>query len=586
MTDPGKWQSIGTIVGDASTVEYTFILKSFRSRVGDLIAVPMDAPNENYTGIRSIIAWGRITGIERYNPFFPYEAAQELAQESIPLVDTVLSTSRDQLQCKVLVLGFTSADMAQDIDLYPLTYPIPPAADVKYPPADAIRNLLAGGVRGQTPIGIGTLIARGDVAVDMSAERVASRHLAILAMTGGGKTVAVRRIIRDLIDIGYPVVIFDPHGDYLGLWEKRKVFVKSEIKLFFPHIVMTEGNRRIVETLIAKMTEGLTEPQKDLMGWLLSSVEAKVGQPVLDYINVLVTVVGNVAAKREKPTVARGSVKEESSGERGEGPDARAFGGATARAVGRSLRLVRDQLQRMETSNTRMRAILKGLDFEPLPDPEGMPEAIVAPRQVSILYLGGYDHLTQSTIVSVLMEALFGHRAQLADRIAPFLTVVEEAHNFVPSMREGIEDTPSLATLRRVITEGRKFGVGLVLVTQRPSRVDETILAQCNSFLVMRLVNPRDQTYVRSVMENLSESDARMLPGFGPGQGIVSGQAVRFPLLVKIKFDEDLIGTRTGDENFIKRALEWKPDRGAGARARAADAAKKLADRPSRPGRR
>ena len=98
------------------------------------------------------------------------------------------------------------------------------------------------------------------------------------------------------------------------------------------------------------------------------------------------------------------------------------------------------------------------------------------------------------------MEALFGHRANLADRIAPFLTVVEEAHNFIPSAREGTEETPSLVTLRKVITEGRKFGVGLVLISQRPSRVDETIMAQCNSFLVMRLVNPKDQTYVRSVM--------------------------------------------------------------------------------------
>src|SRR5262249_17458802 len=157
-----------------------------------------------------------------------------------------------------------------------------------------------------------------------------------------------------------------------------------------------------------------------------------------------------------------------------------------------------------------------------------------------------------------------------SDRIAPFLAVVEEAHNFIPSGREGTEDTPSLTTLRKVITEGRKFGTGLILITQRPSRVDETILAQCNSFLVMRLVNPKDQTYVRSVMENLPERDARLLPGFGPGQGIISGQAVRFPLLVKIDFDEDLIGTRTLDEDFVSRARAWKEDSRASSRARAA----------------
>jgi len=183
MPAPEQWPSIGTMVGDASTAEFTFILRSFKSRVGDVVAVPMEVPNEDYSGRANIAAWGRITSIERYNPFFPYEAAQELANESIPLVDTVLSSSRDQLQAKVLVLGFTSASTGDYLNLYPLTYPIAPAADVRYPPAVAIRNLLAGGLKGQTSLRIGTLIARGDVEVDISAEKIASRHLAIMAMT-------------------------------------------------------------------------------------------------------------------------------------------------------------------------------------------------------------------------------------------------------------------------------------------------------------------------------------------------------------------------------------------------------------------
>ena len=554
---PQKWEPIGTIVGDASTAEFTFILRSFRSRVGDIIAVPMQVPNADYTGVHDIVAWGRLTGIERYNPFFPYEAAQELANESIALVDTVLSTSRDQLQARVLVLGFTSANTKEYLDLYPLTYPIPPAAEVRYPPAEAIKGLLAGTLKNQTPLRIGSLIARTDVNVEIAAERVAARHLAVLAMTGGGKTVAARRILRELIDIGYPLLIFDPHGDYLGLWEKRDLFPKTTIKLFFPYIVMTGENRRIVETLIAKMTVGLTPPQQEFMGWLLSTIEPKAGRPVRDYISTLIS----VAQKRQAKLASKDKGGDEGS------PKA---GGSTVNAVRRSLQFVHDSLEKMEKTNSRLRAVFKDFTFDALPDPEGSPEAIIRPRQVSILYLGGYDHLTQSTIVSILMESLFGHRAELSDRIAPFLAVVEEAHNFIPSGREGVEDTPSLTTLRKVITEGRKFGTGLMLITQRPSRVDETILAQCNSFLVMRLVNPKDQSYVRSVMENLPESDVRLLPGFGPGQGIISGQAVRFPLLVKIDFDEDLVGSRTMDEDFISRARAWKEDARAASRARAA----------------
>jgi DNA helicase HerA-like ATPase len=395
-----------------------------------------------------------------------------------------------------------------------------------------------------------------------------------MAMTGGGKTVAARRVLREFIRIGYPILIFDPHGDYLGLWEKRDLFPDTQVNLFYPQIVMSDENRRIVETLIAKMTEGLTPPQHELMTWLLATVEPTPGQPVLQYLQALITVAARVQARRG----GRRRGRTDDDGQDGDGdmglPEIRA---ATANAVRRSLRIVEERLTRMEQTNLRLRTTLKGVAFESLPDPEGRPEAIIQPRQVSILYLGGYDHLTQSTIVSVLTEALFGHRASLSDRIPPFLTVVEEAHNLVPSAREGTAETPSLVTLRKVVTEGRKFGVGLMLISQRPNRVDETVLSQCNTFLVMRLVNPADQTYVRRVMENLPESDARMLPGFGPGQGIISGQAVRFPLLVKIDFDQDLVGTRTGDEDFISRAREWRPDAGAVSRARAAAAAGRLA---------
>jgi DNA helicase HerA-like ATPase len=552
--DPiSKWKQIGTIVGDASTSEFSFILKSFHSRVGDLIAVPMEVPNDNYTGKVEIIAWGRIVSIERYNPFFPYEAAQELANESLALVDTVLSNSREQLQARVLVLGSTRADSSRKLDLYPLTYPIPPATEVRYPPAEVIRLLLAGGMEGQTELQIGTLIARSDVPVAISAERVVARHLAILAMTGGGKTVAARRILRELIEKKYPILIFDPHGDYIGLWEKRQMFPGTEIKLFYPHVVMADENRAVVETLLAKMTTGLTEAQSDFMHNLMESVAPVAGEAVIDYFRRLL---------RHLNSQFLGKNRQKQSGHGSR------FGIATVLATRRSLNLVESRLAKMETSNQRLRQLRKDLRFERLPDPHESPESIIAPGQVSILYLGGYDHLTQSTIVSLLMEALFAHRAELADRIAPFVSVVEEAHNFIPSGREGTEETPSLSTLRKVVTEGRKFGVGLILVTQRPSRVDETILAQCNSFLVLRLVNPKDQAYVRSVMENLSESDARMLPGFGPGQGIISGQAVRFPLLVKIKFDHDLLSSRTQGENFIQQATEWKPDEKAGDRKR------------------
>lgn len=186
------------------------------------------------------------------------------------------------------------------------------------------------------------------------------------------------------------------------------------------------------------------------------------------------------------------------------------------------------------------------------------------------------DALSYFAFVSGLFMPLSAHadhhrsqRNASGSQFAPFLAVIEEAHTFIPSAREGTtDDAVSLPVIRRIITEGRKFGTGLMLISQRPSRLDETIISQCNSYLILRLVNPRDQRFVRDIMENLSESDARMIPGFGPGQGIVSGQVVRFPLPVRIKMDTDLLHAEIGDEDFFEQAEDWRPDANAGVRNR------------------
>ena len=122
-----------------------------------------------------------------------------------------------------------------------------------------------------------------------------------------------------------------------------------------------------------------------------------------------------------------------------------------------------------------------------------------------------------------------------------------------------------------------------MLISQRPSRLDETIVSQCNSFLILRLVNPRDQTFVRQVMENLTDSDARMIPGFGPGQGIVSGQVVRFPLAVKVDMDHELRLAEIGDEDFFEQLEEWEPDPDAPTRDAMSESMKAVRQRRKKP---
>lgn len=545
-----SWTRIGTVVGNTSTGGFTFILRSLQGKLGDVVATRVDVPAGIAGKVDTAVVWGRIISIDRFNPFFPAEAAQELADQNIRLLDTVLSGSRDHLEAEVLILGTTIGDDPGAAQLSPLTYPVKPSAEVLYPGASDVKRLLTGGDDSKSlRLHIGSLIARGDVDVSLSPRHVVSRHLAILAMTGGGKTVAARRVIRELIELGYPLVIFDPHGDYLGLYEKRKLFPAATIQILYPVIRVRKDNVQIVTDLVEKMGRRLTDPQQQFYLYLLANTEVVDGELATDYLQRLIGHSAGIAGKKRKKDE---HVSEELENTRG----------STINAVKRSLEFVLGNLNQMERNNSRLRkqSRFKDYTFKEMPDASDAPDEIVSPNMVSIFYLAGYDHLNQSAIVSLVLEGLFAHRATLSGIIPPFQAIIEEAHNFIPSRQEGTDETPSLLTIRKVITEGRKFGTGLILISQRPSRLDETTLAQCNSFLVLRLVNPRDKSFVRSVMENLSEADANILQTFGPGQGIVSGQAVRFPLLVKVKFDEDLVSEAIGDEDFISEARDWRPN--------------------------
>ncbi|MHB2029635.1 MAG: ATP-binding protein [Acidimicrobiales bacterium] len=526
---------VGTVVGNTSPHEFRFFLRQYAAKLGDLVSVGMEIPESDGTS-HPVTTWARIVELGRFNPFLPAEAGQELAEEGLRLTDTVLSVSRDQIEGKALVLGYT--DAAGPTNLRPLNYPVNPGGEIYLPPKETIKSILLGDEPTVPRMRLGTLIGRSDVEVKVRTNSIVARHMAILAMTGGGKTVAARRIIKELIDVGYPLLVLDPHGDYLGLWKHRASLSGTDVRLYYPHLVLNEENVDLVGELVNEMTQGLTDAQREKFYEAMGKVELRGEEDIRHFIERVIQELDSGGMQAQNKW--------------------------TLPVVKRQLRLVNRQLEAMEKSNSQLRnqPSMSEFDFAPMPDPKSEPTGFIRPNRVSIIYLGGYDHLTQSTIVSIVLKQLFEHRASMSNKIPPFMTVIEEAHNFIPSRGEGQRETPSVPVIRKVITEGRKFGTGLLLISQRPSRLDETTLSQCNTFLIFRLVNPRDQNFVERVMENLSKDDSRLLPGFGPGQGIVSGQAVRFPLLIQVDYDRDLLPPNIGDEDFLQAVSEWRASTG------------------------
>src|SRR5262249_40523031 len=154
--------------------------------------------------------------------------------------------------------------------------------------------------------------------------------------------------------------------------------------------------------------------------------------------------------------------------------------------------------------------------------------------QISVVALAGYTGDFQATIYSIIAEDIFGKRVSDVLKL-PVLFVLEEAHNFAPGKAMTDAEKRAITTTKQIAQEGRKFGVGQILISQRPSRLDETTLSQCNSFVVMRLVNPADQSFVKRVIETLGEDEVKLLPDLDVGEALLSGQFINFPVLVRMK---------------------------------------------------
>jgi hypothetical protein len=163
-------------------------------------------------------------------------------------------------------------------------------------------------------------------------------------------------------------------------------------------------------------------------------------------------------------------------------------------------------------------------------------------------------HIVVAAIARITFEAMQRYR-RLINEVIPTVLVLEEAHVFVSKGREHDDGPPSVAsicrqTFEKIAREGRKFGLGLVLSSQRPSELSETVLAQCNTFLLHRLVNDRDQDFVRRLVPDSLGELFQELPSLPSRQAILLGWAAHLPVLVEIGELPEHQRPRSSDPDF------------------------------------
>ena len=153
-------------------------------------------------------------------------------------------------------------------------------------------------------------------------------------------------------------------------------------------------------------------------------------------------------------------------------------------------------------------------------------------RPISVVDLSGAPSEITGVVVSLLARMIFDHAiwSRGADQ-RPVLLVCEEAHRYVP--QEG--RAPARAVLERIAKEGRKYGVALGLVTQRPSDMAEGVLSQCGTILSMRLNNERDQAFVRAAVPEGARGLIDAIPALRNREAIAVGEGV--PIPIRLRFD-------------------------------------------------
>lgn len=365
---------------------------------------------------------------------------------------------------------------------------------------------------------IGSLLTRPpeSVPIVLSVKDVVSTHLAIIASTGAGKSYLASVLIEELMQPQNKacVLIIDPHGEYATLdqimnapqFEEtgtgRSSGYRAQVQVYKPEQVKVRISTLNMGDMRSLLPE-MTEKQQYLLSRALRKVhEMKRGTP---------WGVGDL--KQAIKAVSKQKGEEESDG---------ADDSSTVHALTWRVE------QRFENSFTFDDT--QHLDLS----------EIFKPGQCTVLQLNEIDERDQQVIVATLLRRL-NHARMATERGQvhsgehylpyPVFALIEEAHHFAPSGAEVV----STAILKQVLAEGRKFGIGVGLISQRPGKLDADVLSQCQTQCIMRIVNEIDQKSVAAAIEGVGRDLLDNLPALSKGQVIVAGAAVNTPVICRVR---------------------------------------------------
>lgn len=390
-------------------------------------------------------------------------------------------------------------------------YPVP-GSEVYAVSSPDMKQVYAADARAH--VEIGTVFPTKDIRGALYVDAMLGKHFALLGSTGTGKSTSAALILHKICDIAPEghIVMIDPHGEYSAafkgngaLFDVNNLAMPYWMMNFAEHcevfITSSGDDKQIDADILARCLLQARAKNRIAESIGKLTVDAPIPYLLSDLTNIIQTEMGKLdKATNSAPFMRlKGKIDELKADPRYNFMFSGMLVGDTmAEFVGKIFRL-----------------------------PSGG-------KPISIIDVSGVPSDITSTVVAVLSRLVFDYAIWSRNEPQrPILLVCEEAHRYIPSDRVS-KDSAVRSILERIAKEGRKYGVSLGLITQRPSDLAEGVLSQCGTIISMRLNNDRDQAFVRAAMPEGARGFLDSIPALRNRECIICGEGVSIPIRVAL----------------------------------------------------
>lgn len=480
-------EAVGVIFGETGSHEFKFAVSDPNAaRRGDYVKVWHDADGWSLAHVVSVTKSSDVLSLDK--------------AMSVAYGEKVSDTG-EKVVAKAVVIG--SKD-EQGLLRTPRT-PFSPGERVFKADYKLIRGVLGLDI-GDAYVGV---LDGTNVKAHLDVNKLVSNHCSILAKTGSGKSYTAGVIIEELLEKDVPLLIIDPHGEYSSLKEPNTD--PKAVEMMERYGISPEGyGSKIVTYTPSNLA---MNPDADQVFRLDSvNISAKLLAELLPVdltstqMGILHRAVKKIRSKRDFYTVD--DVVEEVSQDASSGKWN-----------------VLDAIESLRNTGI-------------LSDSPTVIDDLMQRGKASIIDMQGVDPELQDIIVARICETLF--EARKINRVPPGMLVVEEAHEFCPE--KGYLKSVSSSILRTIASEGRKFGLGLMVISQRPARVDKNVLSQCHTQIILKVTNSNDLRALSKSLEGISpemEEEIKRLP---PGVALTVSGDIERPVMVDVRVRRTMHG--------------------------------------------